>query len=32
MGGAMAGEFASRIAVEQITKLLPRSLNNPPWD
>lgn len=25
MGGANAGEFASRIAVEQITKLLPRS-------
>ncbi len=25
MGGAMAGEFASRIAVEKITKLLPRS-------
>jgi protein phosphatase len=25
MGGAMAGEYASRIAVEKITKLLPRS-------
>lgn len=25
MGGARAGEFASRVAVEQITKLLPRS-------
>jgi len=25
MGGAMAGEFASRIAVDQIAKLLPRS-------
>jgi PPM family protein phosphatase len=25
MGGAQAGEFASKIAVEQITKLLPRS-------
>jgi protein phosphatase len=25
MGGAMAGEFASRIAVEKITNLLPRS-------
>jgi len=25
MGGAMAGEFASRIAVERITRLLPRS-------
>src|SRR5678816_545268 len=25
MGGAMAGEFASRIAVEKITTLLPRS-------
>jgi protein phosphatase len=25
MGGAMAGEFASRIAVEKITHLLPRS-------
>jgi len=25
MGGAMAGELASRIAVEKITKLLPRS-------
>jgi serine/threonine protein phosphatase PrpC len=25
MGGAMAGEYASRIAIEQITKLLPRS-------
>ena len=25
MGGAMAGEFASRIAVEKITKLLPRA-------
>jgi serine/threonine protein phosphatase PrpC len=27
MGGAMAGEFASRIAVEQITTLLPRSFH-----
>ena len=25
MGGAMAGEYASKIAVEKITKLLPRS-------
>lgn len=25
MGGALAGEFASKIAVEQITRLLPRS-------
>ena len=25
MGGAMAGEFASRIAVEKITRLLPSS-------
>lgn len=25
MGGAMAGEFASRVAVEKITRLLPRS-------
>jgi serine/threonine protein phosphatase PrpC len=25
MGGAMAGEFASRIAVDKITRLLPRS-------
>jgi len=25
MGGAMAGEYASRIAVEKITRLLPRS-------
>jgi protein phosphatase len=25
MGGALAGEFASRIAVEKITRLLPRS-------
>src|SRR5688572_4982177 len=25
MGGANAGEFASRIAVEKITRLLPRS-------
>lgn len=25
MGGAKAGEFASRVAVEQITRLLPRS-------
>ena len=25
MGGAMAGEFASRIAIERITKLLPRA-------
>lgn len=28
MGGASAGEFASRIAVEQITKLLPRSFHH----
>jgi protein phosphatase len=27
MGGARAGEFASRIAVEQITKLLPRAFH-----
>ncbi len=27
MGGAMAGEFASRIAVDQITKLLPRAFH-----
>ncbi|NBR86373.1 MAG: serine/threonine-protein phosphatase [Verrucomicrobia bacterium] len=27
MGGAMAGEFASRIAVEKITTLLPRSFH-----
>lgn len=27
MGGAMAGEFASRIAVEKITMLLPRSFH-----
>src|ERR1700721_1508484 len=27
MGGARAGEFASRIAVEKITRLLPRSFN-----
>lgn len=27
MGGAQAGEFASRIAVEKITKLLPRSFH-----
>src|ERR1700694_4554145 len=25
MGGALAGEFASRVAVEKITTLLPRS-------
>ena len=25
MGGAMAGEFASRIATDKITSLLPRS-------
>src|SRR5262245_19768995 len=25
MGGALAGEFASRIAIEKITRLLPRS-------
>ena len=25
MGGAMAGEFASRITVEKITRLLPRA-------
>jgi len=28
MGGAKAGEFASRITVEKITKLLPKSLRN----
>lgn len=28
MGGAHAGEFASRIAVEKITKLLPRSFQH----
>lgn len=28
MGGARAGEFASRIAVEKITKLLPRSFQH----
>lgn len=28
MGGAKAGEFASRVAVEQITKLLPRSFEH----
>ncbi len=27
MGGAQAGEFASRIAVDKITKLLPKSFN-----
>jgi protein phosphatase len=27
MGGAMAGEFASKIAVEKITKLLPKSFH-----
>lgn len=27
MGGAKSGEFASKIAVEQITKLLPKSFN-----
>ena len=27
MGGALAGEYASRIAVEKITKLLPRSFH-----
>src|SRR6266576_844080 len=27
MGGALSGEFASRIAVDKITKLLPRSFN-----
>lgn len=37
MGGAQAGEFASRIAVEKITRLLPRSFRhgaaglNPGW-
>ena len=25
MGGAMAGEFASRVTVEKITRLLPRA-------
>jgi protein phosphatase len=29
MGGAMAGEYASRIAVEKITTLLPRSFRRP---
>ncbi len=29
MGGAMAGEFASRIAVEKITTLLPREFRKP---
>jgi len=29
MGGAMAGEYASRIAVEKITTLLPRSFQRP---
>jgi len=28
MGGAMAGEFASRIAVEKITRLLPRAFQH----
>jgi protein phosphatase len=28
MGGAKAGEYASQIAVEKITKLLPRAFNN----
>jgi protein phosphatase len=28
MGGAKAGEYASRIAVEKITRLLPRSFQN----
>jgi len=28
MGGAKAGEFASQIAIEKITKLLPRSFQN----
>lgn len=28
MGGAKSGEFASRIAVEKITRLLPRSFRN----
>jgi len=28
MGGALAGEYASRIAVEKITKLLPRSFHH----
>jgi serine/threonine protein phosphatase PrpC len=28
MGGARSGEYASRIAVEKITKLLPRSFQN----
>lgn len=27
MGGALSGEYASKIAVEKITKLLPRSFN-----
>ncbi len=29
MGGAMAGEFASRITVERVTRLLPRSFRRP---
>jgi len=28
MGGAMAGEFASKIAVEKITTLLPRAFQH----
>src|ERR1700684_2045318 len=28
MGGALAGEFASRIAVEKITQLLPRAFQH----
>src|SRR5262245_17784776 len=28
MGGAKAGEYASQIAVEKITRLLPRSFQN----
>ena len=30
MGGALAGEYASRIAVEKITTLLPRSYQQRP--
>jgi serine/threonine protein phosphatase PrpC len=32
MGGAKAGEFASNIAVEQITKLLPHAFQHSPED
>jgi len=32
MGGAKAGEFASNIAVERITKLLPRAFQHSPED